>query len=161
MDADDWLKLDVLDKMYQIAQDHHVSLVRGNMTDHIGPIHFEDTAGWSNIHESRMVDVRKERDYIVAETPGIGNKLIKRELLDGLKFPEKTKWEDLSVMPVVVAESEKLFHMNEPIYDYRVHMNTTISDFIKKIPNVLDIIRSLDHMKKNMEVKGLSEKYQE
>ena len=67
--------------------------------------------------------------------------------------------QDLAVMPVVVASSEKLFHMDEPVYNYRVNMNTTIMDFINKIPNVLDIIRCLGHLEKNMESRGLSEEY--
>lgn len=159
VDADDYLKADILEKMYTIAKEHNVSLVRGNYQTIVGPFKMEDKCSWSDIKESQIVDLRTNKDYIVSETPGIGNKLIKRDLLRNLRFPEKTKWEDLAVMPVVIASSEKLFHMDEPVYNYRINMNTTIKDFINKIPNILDIIKCVDNIENQMEVLGLSEEY--
>lgn len=45
---------------------------------------------------------------------------------------------------------EKLFHMNEPVYNYRVNMNTTIKDFINKIPNILDVIKCVENIEMKM-----------
>ncbi len=159
VDADDYLKLDILDRMYNIAKENHVSLVRGNYQTILGPIKMEDKCSWSNIRGNQIIDVRENKDYIVSETPGIGNKLISRELIGDLRFPENTKWEDLAIMPVVVASSERLFHMDENVYNYRVNMNTTIKDFINKIPNILDIIKCVETLEKNMQMKGLDEEY--
>ena len=159
VDADDYLKADILEKMYNIAKEHNVKLVRGNYRTIIGPIRAEDKYSWSDVQGSKVIDVRKIKDYIVTETPGIGNKLISRNLIGDLRFPEKTKWEDLAIMPVIVASSEKLFHIDEPVYNYRVNMNTTIKDFINKIPNILDIIKCLENIEKQMELRGLSEEY--
>lgn len=159
VDADDYLKLDILDRMYNIAKENHVSLVRGNYQTILGPIKMEDKCSWSNIRGNQIINVRENKDYIVSETPGIGNKLISRELIGDLRFPENTKWEDLAIMPVVVASSERLFHMDENVYNYRVNMNTTIKDFINKIPNILDIIKCVETLEKNMQMKGLDEEY--
>ena len=159
VDADDYLKLDILDRMYNIAKENHVSLVRGNYQTILGPIKMEDKCSWSNIRGNQIIDVRENKDYIVSETPGIGNKLISRELIGDLRFPENTKWEDLAIMPVVVASSERLFHMDENVYNYRVNMNTTIKDFINKIPNILDIIKCVETLEKNMQMRGLDEEY--
>lgn len=159
VDADDYLKADILEKMYNIAKEHNVKLVRGNYQTIIGPINTEDKCSWSDVQGSKIIDVRKTKDYIITETPGIGNKLISRDLIGDLRFPEKTKWEDLAIIPVIVASSEKLFHMDEPVYNYRVNMNTTIKDFINKIPNILDIIKCLENVEKQMELRGLSEEY--
>ena len=159
VDADDYLKLDILEKMYTIAKENNVSLVRGNYQTIIGPFKMQDKCSWSNILGNQVINVRENKDYIVTETPGIGNKLIKRELIGDLRFPEKTKWEDLAIMPVVVASSEKLFHMDEPIYNYRVNMNTTIKDFINKVPNILDIIKCVENIEDKMKERGLSEEY--
>ena len=146
VDADDYLELTILEKMYSIAKEHHVSLVRGNYQTILGPVKMQDKCSWSDVTESKIVDVREDKDYIIKETPGIGNKLIKRDLIGNLRFPEKTKWEDLAIMPIVIASSEKVFHMSEPVYNYRVNMNTTIKDFINKIPNILDIIRCVKNI---------------
>lgn len=159
VDADDYLNVDILEKMYTIAKDFNVSLVRGNYQTVIGPFKMKDKCSWSDIEGSQVVDVSKNKDYIVTETPGIGNKLFSRELIGDLRFPEKTKWEDLAIMPIVIASSEKVFHMDEPVYNYRVNMNTTIKDFINTIPNILDIIRCVDNIETQMKLRGLSEEY--
>lgn len=159
VDADDYLKVDILEKMYTIAKEHGVSLVRGNYQTILGPIKMDDKCSWGDINGSQIVDLRQNKDYIVTETPGIGNKLISRDLIGDLRFPEKTKWEDLAIMPVIIASSEQLFHMDEPVYNYRVNMNTTIKDFINKIPNVLDIIKCVENIEIQMKERGLSEEY--
>jgi glycosyltransferase involved in cell wall biosynthesis len=159
VDADDYLKVDILEKMYTIAKEYKVSLVRGNYQTVLGPLKMEDKCSWSDIHGSQIVDVTKNKDYIVTETPGIGNKLISSKLIGNLRFPEKTKWEDLAVIPVVIASSETLFHLDEPVYNYRVNMNTTIKDFINKIPNILDIIKCAENIEKQMELRDYSEEY--
>lgn len=159
VDADDYLNVNILEKMYNIAKEHGVSLVRGNYQTILGPIKMEDKCSWSDINGSQIVDVRQNKDYIVTETPGIGNKLISRDLIGDLRFPEKTKWEDLAIIPVVVASSEKLFHIDEPIYNYRINMNTTIKDFINKIPNILDVIKCVENIDVKMKERGLSEEY--
>ena len=161
VDADDYIKADILEKMYTIAKKYNVSLVRGNYQTILGPIKMEDKCSWSDINGSQIVDLRQNRDYLVTETPGIGNKLISRDLIGDLRFPEKTKWEDLAIMPVVIASSEKLFHIDEPVYNYRVNMNTTIRDFINKIPNILDVIKCVEKIETQMKARGLSEEYKD
>ena len=41
------------------------------------------------IYGRQIVNLSQNRDYIVAETPEIGNKLISRDLIVDLRFPEK------------------------------------------------------------------------
>lgn len=161
VDADDYLKLDILEKMYKIAKENNVKLVRGNHQTILGPFKMLDISSWSGIKGSQIVNVEDNKDYIITETVGIGNKLISRDLLENLRFPERTKWEDLAIIPVVIASSGKLFHMDEPVYNYRLNMNTTISDFINKIPNILDIIKCAELLKKHMQERGLDAHYQE
>ena len=159
VDADDFLRLDILEIMYTLAKENNVSLVRGNYQTILGPIKMEDKCSWSDINESKIIDLSQNRDYIITETSGIGNKLIGTDLIGDLRFPEKTKWEDLAFIPIVIASSERLFHMDEPVYNYRINMNTTIKDFISKIPNILDIIKCVDIIKEEMKKRGLSDFY--
>ncbi len=160
VDADDYLNVDILEKMYTVAKENNMSLVRGNYEMILGPFKMQDKCSWSNIDRNQIIDVRKNKGYVVSETPGIGNKLISRDLLGDLRFPERTKWEDLAIMPVVIASSEKLFHFDEPVYNYRVNMNTTIKDFIGKIPDILDIIKSVESVEEQMKLRGLADEYQ-
>ena len=125
----------------------------------LGPIQ-RKSGSWGNINGNQIVDVKQNKQYVVTETPGIGNKLISRDLLGDLRFPEKTKWEDLAIMPVVIASSKRLFHLDEPVYNYRVNMNTTIKDFVRKIPNILDIIKCVENVEEQMVLRGLADEYQ-
>ena len=160
VDADDYLTLNILDKMYETAKQNNVSLVRGNNKTIIGPFKGNDACSWSGIKESKIIIPKKEQNYIITETPMIGNKLIKRDLIDDIRFPEqKQKWEDLAVIPVLIAKSQKLFHMNEPVYNYRINMNTTIKDFIYEIPSILDIVRSLETIEQLMKKYNLYDEY--
>lgn len=160
VDADDYLGADILEKMYQIAKENKVSLVRGNYRTILGPLRLEDKCSWSDINGSQIVNLKQNKDYIVTETPGIGNKLISRDLLGDLRFPEKTKWEDLAIIPVVIASSERLFHLDETVYHYRMNSkNITITDFMNSTPHILDIIRCVENIEEQMNLKGLSEEY--
>lgn len=161
VDADDYLELEILDRMYNLAKEYNVSLVRGNYQTILGTLKMSDKCSWSNITSSGVIIPRNNKDYMVTETPSVGNKLIGRELLGDLRFPEKTKWEDLAIMPVVVASSERLFHLDEPVYNYRVNMNTTVKDFIRKIPSVLDVIKCATIVEEKMAERGLAEEFQD
>ena len=159
VDADDYLDLTILDKMYKLAKDNNVKLVRGNYKMILGSVGFNNCANLS-LNTNGIVDVEDNKDYLFNESPSIGNKLISRDLIGDLKFKENSKWEDLSFIPVVVASSKKLLHLNDNVYNYRMAFNTTLKDFIFKIPNVLDIIFCLDKMKLEMANKGLDDEYQ-
>lgn len=160
VDADDYIDLNILDKMYTVAKENNCKLVRGNMATCIGPFKFSDMCSWNEEKSKGVVDVHENKDYIVTETPGIGNKLISRDLIGDMRFPE-VKWEDLSIMPVIVASSDKVFNMDENVLNYRIHSNTTLRDFAFKIPHIFDIVKSLDNLKVQMDKRGLSDEYQE
>lgn len=159
VDADDYLNRDTLQKMYEAAINNDATLVRGNSTTLIGPFKGNDFCNWGDIKEQRIILPREEKNIIVTEFPNIGNKLFRRDLLEKIRFPEKLKWEDLGIVPALMANSEKIYDMNEPIYNYRIHMNTTVKDFLFKIKNVLDIIRILEYLETILKESKLSEEY--
>lgn len=161
VDADDYLDLNILDRMYTLAKENNVELVRGNYKMIIGPIKISNKANFMNINENTIINIEQDENYLFNESPSIGNKLMSRKLIGDLKFKENSKWEDLSFVPIVIASSKKILHLNEDVYNYRVAVNTTIKDFIFKFPNVLDIIFCLDTMRSEMNKKGLDKKYQQ
>lgn len=159
VDADDYLELDIIEKMYTLAKENNVKLVRGNHKTILGPIKMMDICSWSGIKKSKIVNVRKNKNYIITETSGFGNKLISKDLFNNLRFPEHSKWEDLAIMPLIIADAKKIYHMHESVYNYRVNMNTTISDFIKKRANILDIISCLETLENHMRSRNLLNQY--
>lgn len=161
VDVDDYMSLNVLERMYNVAKEYNVSLVRGSYNVRVGLFHMKDKCNWGSLKGSQLINLSDDRNYIVRETPGIGNKLISRDLIGDLRFPNHAKWEDLAIMPVILASSHKIFHMDEPVYNYRVNMNTTITDFIRKIPNILDIVSDVENVEQQMKNRGLYDEYRE
>lgn len=67
----------------------------------------------------------------------------------------------LSHNSVVVASRERLFHFDEPVYNYRVNMNTQLKDFIRKIPSILDVVKRVTIIDEKMAERGLSDECKE
>ena len=177
VDADDYLNEDTLQIMYETAVNNDVMLVRGNSRTLTGPFKGIDASNWGKYkgesfreRENGIILLEKEPNFIVKEYPNIGNKLFRRDLIGNIRFPEG-KWEDLGIVPALMAAAGKIYHIRdcktgkneEPkkitVYNYRVHLNTTINDFIHKIPGVADIIRTLDYLEKVMKNSGLEDRY--
>ena len=50
--------------------------------------------------------------------PASWNKIVKRELYDGLSFPVGKNNEDIAVTPIVLARASKIIVINQPFYKY-------------------------------------------
>lgn len=161
LDADDTLPNGVLSKMVDFAEDKKLSLVRGNMVTVIGPIKGKDRCSWTPIEGTQVIEVSKNPDFIVTETPGIGNKLFSRDVIGDSRFPEETKWEDLGIIPTLIAASERVGYLDEDVYNYRIHANTTLKDFVVPTDHILDVVKCCDMVEQGMDERGLLEQYKE
>ena len=162
VDADDTLVHGALQKMCDVAEDRKVQIVKGDYNYCIGPIKVVDSNDWTKAETPKgLVDISENKDWIVREYPNLGNKLFDCNLIGSIRFPEGLKWEDLPFVPLLMAKSGIMYNMGEPVYNYRIHLNTTVSDFIKPIPDIYDIIKVLDVLKAEMEKNGLTVDYAE
>lgn len=157
VDSDDYIEPNALELMYNKAKENDASIVRCSYRTIIGPFKLGD---FHNYYKRRngVIDTTKDKNYIVKETAGIGNKLIKRELLKDTDFGEGIKWEDLAFVPAILAKSGKVYFMNEALYNYRFNLSTSVLDQFRVIKNIDDIFKSLDKLKKYMP-KGYDEQY--
>lgn len=90
-----------------------------------------------------------EDNFLVEITPGVRAKMFRREILDGLAFAT-CKWEDLAFVPAALARAGKVAILDEPVYNYRIHLNTTVKDFF--VPcKVEDIIMSAEVLELNLQ----------
>ena len=177
VDADDYLNEDTLQIMYEAAVNNDVMLVRGNSRTLTGPFKGIDASNWGKYEgesfrerKNGKILLEEEPNFIVKEYPNIGNKLFRRDLIGNIRFPEG-KWEDLGIVPALMASAGEIYHIRDcetgkdeetqeiTVYNYRVHLNTTINDFIHKIPGVADIIRTLDHLEKVMKGLRIEDRY--
>lgn len=88
-------------------------------------------------------------NFLVEITPAVRAKMFRREVLDGLEFPA-CKWEDLAFIPAALARAGRIAILDEPVYNYRIHLNATLKDFF--IPcKVEDILTSAEILKQNLQ----------
>ena len=50
--------------------------------------------------------------------PSCCNKIIKKELFEGLSFPEDINYEDLATIPVLILKANKISYIDEMLYKY-------------------------------------------
>lgn len=146
--------------MYNCAKETNASIIRGSYETFYGPFRTNDISNFSNLKGNHLIIPSDDKDYIVTEFPGIGNKLIKRDLIDKIIFPSNQKWEDLAIIPFLLAKSKSIYHIEKPVYQYRINMNTTIKDFVLKTPKILDIFKSLDYLENLFNENDLKNKFQ-
>ena len=54
------------------------------------------------------------------------NKIIKKSLFDNLKYPTHIKYEDLSIIPIVVINSKNIVYLNKGYYKYNFSENSAM-----------------------------------
>lgn len=95
-----------------------------------------------------VVDAQED-NFLVEITPGVRAKMFRRKILDGLTFAT-CKWEDLAFVPAALARAGQVAVLDEPVYNYRIHLNTTVKDFF--VPcKVEDILISAEILKLNLQ----------
>lgn len=57
----------------------------------------------------------------------VWNKLYKKELFDGIKFPENIIYDDINVMSDIFQRCEKIVSYEYPLYNYRYRENSIIN----------------------------------
>lgn len=162
VDADDTLVHGALQKMCDVAEDRKVQIVKGDYNYCIGPIKVVDSNDWTKAETPEgLVDISENKDWIVREYPNLGNKLFDCNLIGSIRFPEGLKWEDLPFVPLLMAKSGIMYYLKSPVYNYRIHANTTVTDFIKSTPNVYDIVKDGGILRRRMTRNGLADEYSE
>ena len=157
VDSDDYIEPNALELMYNKAKENNAGIVRCSYRTIIGLFKLGDFHNYYKKNNG-VIDTTKDKNYIVKETAGIGNKLIRKDLLEDMSFGEGIKWEDLAFVPAILAKSGKVYFMNEALYNYRFNLSTSVLDQFRVIGNIDDIFKSLDKLKTHMP-KGYEEQY--
>lgn len=156
LDADDYLAPMALGRMFTKMLEHHTKACVAGTRQLVGKIPISNSIECWHRLDREVVYVWHERNFLVEITPGVRAKMFKREVLDGLVFPIKTKWEDLAFIPAALAKAERIAVLNEPVYNYRIHLNTTVKDFLFQC-KVEDVLTSMNALKHNLQKAGIDD----
>lgn len=144
VDSDDYLDLDMLEKMYIACEETKSPVARVNrklVTEGID-VSFLSRAKQMKGYE---VIIPEESDLLVEETPGCTNKLFLREFVKGRTFPENLKWEDYPYTVPILATSPQVVSVPDTNYNYNINLGgTTVSDFTTFNSRILDIFECSD-----------------
>lgn len=157
IDADDYINPNSLERMYKAAKENDADIVRCSYSTIIGPLKLGDFHNYGR-SDNHVINISKDKNFIVRETPSIGNKLIKKELLKDIRFGEGIKWEDLAITPALMAKSKNIYYMQDALYNYRFNLSTTVLDYLRKVHNIDDNFKALELLKTRMP-KGFDEQY--
>lgn len=154
LDSDDTMDLDVLETMYNIAQETKKDIVCGYM-QHVnsdGNIRKYDQFFYkkSSMFNGKTIAPDDTPDLTPFNIVGIGDALYSRHLFDDIKFPA-LKWEDFATIPIIKHSAGEMAYIDKAVYNYKIHENnTTATDLKKKTPRIADIVKCSDILREKM-----------
>lgn len=155
VDSDDWIYPDSIEKMYNLAKQYNISMVTCDLQRRFGSIKKPSRKNG----ESVLIDLEQEPNRLRNVKASIGNKLIKRSLIGNTRMPG-LKWEDLSFTIALAADSRKIYHLSERIYNYRMNLyNTTTRDMFNPNPRIVEIFDILNILEHNFVDRGIYESF--
>lgn len=156
VDADDFLREDMIEVLYKNAVSNDADIVRCGRCTYFENIKLDSYNSSYYNEDKKIINPKKEKDYVFNEMPTVWNKLIRRNLFDDIRFREHLKWEDGPVIRPITAKANKVVFLYDRMYMYRINLNnTTIRDFFYPTEKVLDVFTGLDDLRDNFKKIGL------
>ncbi len=129
MDSDDWYFPGAIETMASYALEHDADVFCFRYTD-----------DWVNVRDKYDLPKEKQLIYLKDDiVPALlnvervwefmWNKLYKKELFDGVRFPEGMIYEDLTTLYRVLEKAERMMCMPEFLYHYRKRRNSICDIF--------------------------------
>lgn len=144
-DSDDWVSPDMFRLMYEKAEAEGADLTVCDIEERY------DNGG------SRRINMSQYERLIKIDT-AVWDKLIRRDLAEGVYFPENKIWyEDLAFVIKIALKSKKQARLSEPLYFYRVGQESTMNNNNSR--KNLDIITILEDLKAFMLPLGYKEEF--
>lgn len=153
VDSDDFIENDMCEKLYNKAIKDQNDLVicgRYNVFENEQTGQMKKEAMGTDLINLNFV-LPENRYELAHILPFPWDKLFKRELLQGMKFPENMRFEDLVFVYQVVCKAKYIGVVEEQLYNYR---KTTQGGFLNTFSKqTLDIIKAFelvfDYMEEN------------
>lgn len=138
VDSDDWIERDALETLVKLAAEHDADMVTSKKQS------VSSEKSRRKIGKD-VVKIYTSSQYVELMTRPLGvfcfpwNRLIKRELFEGMRFIEGRVFEDLILMPHVVIKANKVIESQRRLYFYRRNYSSiTRSRFSYKALDEMD-----------------------
>lgn len=149
VDSDDYIELDMMEKMYDEASKNNLDVV---------------ICGYKNINNEKIENYYVSKDLIqdtldnknskIFNTISPWSKIYNREFLlkTNIKFIEEKLWyEDLPYSIKILSQTNKIGFVNEPLYNYLIRENSTMNNnkLLKNLDLIVQIEDVIEFMKDN------------
>ena len=143
VDSDDYVEVFFLEKLYNRAIETNSDVVICNY-------HAlnEEESRTINCHMNFSPEDKKE--YLLSP-PMVWNKLIKKEVMDKIRFREGIFYEDLDICVRMLPLINKISFVDEPLYNYYLQQSGSIMTQKEFNVHLLDIFTVLEDCKKLLE----------
>ncbi len=149
VDSDDYVEVFFLEKMYEKAKSDNSDVV---ICDYYALN--EEEKRYIKCHMNYSPDEKIE--YLISP-PMVWSKLIKKEIMDQVKFTEGIYYEDLDICIRLFPFVNKISFVEEPLYDYYLQHSGSIMTQKTFNNHLLDIFTVLENSKKMLEENYLRE----
>lgn len=150
VDSDDWIALDMCEKLLNKAQEEQSDLVFAN--------YYKVESGNEIPGEIYGMDEKEILKKYLLTQSGPCHKLIKKSLIidNNLYFPEIRAYEDISIVPVWGLYADKISCVNENLYYYLIREGSTMKQttynpkleaIFVSLENLLNKIKKLKNKK--------------
>lgn len=143
VDGDDWIESNMFEKMLDIGKEYDADLVLSRFKFATAKIEFEkenDHDAISIFEGSELIEeyIQKKKNCMIS--PSVWDRLYKKEILDGLLFPEGRVHEDICFTVDVFCRCKRAVYIDHPFYNYRVDRGESISNSGYDIKRIEDTI---------------------
>lgn len=114
LDSDDYIEADMYNEMLNKAESEKADVVICDLE-----LVYDDAS--KNVYHSCTVPRNSDifaQAIDMTMMPASWNKIVRRELYDGLTFPERKNNEDIAVTPIILARAEKIVVVHKAFYKY-------------------------------------------
>lgn len=163
LDADDWVDVNIYEKLYGIARQYDTDIIQYPMTKYYeGVMRIEDPAQIKGLIV--LEDDEMRRLFLAGQALSCGSqtKFYKRAFLESVnvRFIEGYAYEEPSFVYPQLFYAERVYCTEEPMYYYRMHENSTMHQYVRLPGKLYDhALVQLSVLRDIKERDGLWEKY--
>ena len=150
IDADDFIDLNMLEKMYNRMEETDAEISRVNRKMVLKNIDVSFLGRNAKMNEEKIINPFSEAKYLITEYPCCTNKMFSQELIKENRFVENLKWEDYPFTIPLLTKTNKIATIPDSYYYYTINIKgTTCGDIFSIKENILDIFECSDIVYKN------------
>lgn len=156
VDSDDFIDANLLEEMIKACDGGHFDIVETGFR----AMDEQDNVLWDYIPDLVKVENLSENpdNFFLVRELGMTQKLWRRSLLNqGPREPENIYWEDIAVVPSLIADAQNLVKLDYAGYNY-LQRQTSISNS-RSTRLVLDLFRAFEYHREHLRTRGLLDRH--